>query len=493
MGKKLFTLFVSFVLIITTFVYPVMGSENEPQTTDEVVVGPGGLDFYSLTIYYDTPTVVDYKFVSKTDSQKDDLIYYYNAKGTKVYKEGYIFGEPADKYILRAGDSRDTAYTMYKNKPTGYTRNFNGIESDNLTNEAMYSKFPSKYAYITHIQDNTSILSEESIFLYGLTRPSDDAGHVNPNFVLRDDGYIKTFDDKYKIDINGYLLYENDEWKDKEGNVIALFRQEKDGDTTKLALVDRIDPNTNKVKFLSHADEGLLYRVNDINGDGTYDESEIMKNAQGHLLRGEPVQGIPARKNKITRISLEIDALGTQLYTDVSQDPQQQNEIIFALNDWYENILVDQQNAPKDKKGNIINPEKIKGQLVGSFKSITTKTEPNFTDKEKITYKSVDLDLTEEQLNSLPQQADINLTFKIKTQQPENAFDEKQTEKMITIWIDLKEVEKPVDEEINWVLYGSIAGGALVVIAVVIIIIVVTKKKKNATVEIADNPPSSDK
>lgn len=494
MGKKLFTLFISIVLIITTFVSPIYGTE-EPEPTAEVTLGPGGLDFYSLTIYYDIPTVVDYTYVSKSDSEKQDLIYYYNARGKKTYKEGFVFGEPKTEYVLRAGDTKATAYTHYKDRPTSTVSNFNGIESDGLKNYALYSKFPNNYAYITHIQDNTSILSKQSIFLYGLTRFSDDAGNPNPNYELDENGYFKTIDGIDKIDINGYRLFgENEEWRDNEGNVIVLFKQvtEKvDGvDKTHLEYVERRD-ESGKIKFLSHADEGLLYRVEDKNGDGVYEESEIKTDDEGRLLRGEPVKGNPVRKNKITRISIEVDALGTQLYSDISQDPQQQNEIILALNDWYEQVLADNHNAPKDKKGKILNPEKIKGIIVGSVKSVTTKTAMNFTDKELVTYKSVDFDLTEEQLNSLPEQADINLTFKIKTHQPDEAFNEDKTTSMVNIWYSKPEYKEIIDET-NWALYGAIGGGALVLIVVVIIVIasVGSKKKKAAKVEVADNPPS---
>ena len=54
--------------------------------------------------------------------------------------------------------------------------------------------------------NDTTVLTKRSIFFYGITRVSDDAGQINPNYIVRDDGYIATADGEYKIDINGYLL-----------------------------------------------------------------------------------------------------------------------------------------------------------------------------------------------------------------------------------------------------------------------------------------------
>ncbi|NLA52433.1 MAG: hypothetical protein GX860_09990 [Alcaligenaceae bacterium] len=483
MGKKLFILFLTLVVILSAFFYPVIATEDEENTEgtegngEEVVLGPGGLDFYSITIYYDIPTVVDYRYVSRSDSQKEDLVYYFN-KGKKVYKDGFVFGEPQDKYVLRAGDTRDTGYTMYKERVTTATSNFVGLESPSYKNHALYSKFPYKYAYITHIQNDTTILTKRSIFFYGITRVSDDAGQINPNYIVRDDGYIATADGEYKIDINGYLLYEGDVWKDIDGNIIELFEYDEDYN---LVLANRFDEN-GRIRFLRPGDQLFLYRVADLNGDGTYDESEILTDELGRKIQGEPVNGIPARKNKITKITIEIDALGTTLYEgNPEEDPQQQNEIILTIDGWYEQILADQHNAKKDKKGNILEPEKIKGQIVTTVKSVTTKTEANFTDKEKVTYKSIELDLTEEELNSLPPQAYVYLTFKINHHQPEEAYNEKQTEKLICIQVPDPVFEEQV-KETDWLLIGAIGGGAFVVVVAEVIIIaaVATRKKKTA-------------
>ena len=43
-------------------------------------------------------------------------------------------------------------------------------------------------------------MTKRSIFFYGITRVSDDAGQINPNHIVRDDGYIATADGEYKID-----------------------------------------------------------------------------------------------------------------------------------------------------------------------------------------------------------------------------------------------------------------------------------------------------
>ena len=147
------------------------------------------------------------------------------------------------------------------------------------------------------------------------------------------------------------IFYEGDVWKDIDGNIIELFEYDDDFN---LVLADRFDEN-GRIRFLRPGDQLFLYRVKDLNGDGTYDESEILTDELGRKIQGEPVNGIPARKNKITKITIEIDALGTKLYEgNIEEDPQQQNEIILTLDGWYEQILADQHNAEKDKKGNIL-------------------------------------------------------------------------------------------------------------------------------------------
>ena len=60
MKKKFFTLLVAFVLIFTTVLPALATDGTEADGSGERTVGTGGLDFYSITIHYDKPTLVSY-------------------------------------------------------------------------------------------------------------------------------------------------------------------------------------------------------------------------------------------------------------------------------------------------------------------------------------------------------------------------------------------------------------------------------------------------
>jgi hypothetical protein len=79
------------------------------------------------------------------------------------------------------------------------------------------------------------------------------------------------------------------------------------------------------------------------------------------------------------------------------------------------------------------------------------------------------------------------LTFKINQHQPEEAFNESQTEKLVCIQVTAPVYEDPV-KETNWLLIGAIGGGALIVVVAVVIIIVVVASKKKKTTATVDAP-----
>lgn len=70
------------------------------------------------------------------------------------------------------------------------------------------------------------------------------------------------------------------------------------------------------------------------NTDRVFDASDILKDEKnGYIIMGTPRIGTPVLNVSVKDITVELDALGTQLYDDVASDPQQKNTITLSIND----------------------------------------------------------------------------------------------------------------------------------------------------------------
>ena len=145
----------------------------------------------------------------------------------------------------------------------------------------------------------------------------------------------------------------------------------------------------------------------------TQDDIMVRTDKQGNkiFVQGSPAIGNPVTKVEIDRLTVEVDAIGTQLYDDVSADPQQKNIITITTGD----IL---QNVEKAQAYVAENPDKVykDGVIIGTAKSVTTKTEAG-SEAGNIpsTVKSVDVELTEGV--QIPANATLFFNFKVETQQ----------------------------------------------------------------------------
>ena len=596
------------------------------KNTDLTPEGAGGLDFYSVTIHYEKPILVDYTYDKSTKS------YLFEVDGVSAV---------SDEYIWRAGTTKNNGY--YTNKSSKSAEfNFYQLQSSDLNIPALghYSKVPYNYAYITYIQDGSIIKTKESVQFYGLTDPYDEGEpyvNKNPNVEYNSDGYAldknANEDGSFnRIDINGYVITNAGEnmdeylWLDNEGQRIELFyqkcqyvctgRDEKgklkySQDNIKfiesfvmIPFEKRFDEN-GKIKnvssirvlqyvsneemdaFLANVEAMLdadptsvspqnpqilefhvatdeeemaeliankksykfpknnytynqKYKISKVDLAATaaaqaaaeaeataapveYEDSvyyskntsftmDNILRVNDFLAYGTPMVGEPKLDVKIKDISVEIDAVGAQLYDNPEDDPQNQNTIVISLNDFELNCLA--KKAALDE--GYLTQEKydeFSSMILGTVHSKTTSTEVNFdknnlkTDAEgnpidgtnyKSTVQSIYLNLDEETIAKIPETATIFLNFHIKTHQAEDAFDLSQcktgTGKKSTLVAENankynRPAEKvPVPDENKTetsglplgALIGIIAGAAAVVIAVVVVIIVLAKKKKKA-------------
>ena len=223
MKKKLCVFLVLFAMVMSMFA-PAMFAEEDTTTigaseeAPAVVEGPGGLDFYSVTVHYEKPVLVDYVYKGKKYLFVDD-------EGNQAM---------SDEYIWRAGTTKSNGY--YANKTSkSADRNFYQMQSVELGIPALahYSKVPYNYAYITHIQNNAVIKTRESVNFFGITEPYDEGDpyvNKNPNIEYDSKGYaidVNTDDEgnNYRIDINNYRITKDDMWLDNEGQRVELFYQ----------------------------------------------------------------------------------------------------------------------------------------------------------------------------------------------------------------------------------------------------------------------------
>lgn len=243
--------------------------------------------------------------------------------------------------------------------------------------------------------------------------------------------------------------------------------------------------------------------------DRVFTESDIVKDEKGFVVLGTPRIGTPVLNISIKDITVEIDALGTQLYEDPASDPQQKNVITVSINDceananlhkkWFEEGVYTQEDY-----------DEMVTYVLGSAKSVTTRTEINTTKSDykdaaeygySPTVKSISLGVSEELLAKIPKNAAIYLNFHISEQQPEAAFDAAYQKKflsldsskqstLLTEYVTLlTEADRPTPKATDtgsegfptWAIIAIIAGAVVIVAGVVIIIFITGKKKKSGT------------
>ena len=630
MKKRLCALMILLALVVSLFSVNLFAEEaateqQEEDTTfkntDLTSEGPGGLDFYSVTIHYEKPILVDYVYDKSTKS------YLFSLDGESAM---------SDTYIWRAGTTKSNGY--YTNKSSKSAEfNFYQLQSNELNIPALghYSKVPYNYAYVTYIQDGSIIKTKESISFYGLTDPYDEGEpyvNQNPNIEYDSNGYAldrnQNEDGTYnRIDINTYVINNDYLWLTEAGERIELFYQKCQYVCTGRDDKGKIKYSQDNIKFIEDyvmfpyeqrfdengkiKDVGTIRALQYVTADEmdaflaevtakleadetsvspqnpmilefhvTTDENEmaeIMANKKkykfpkndytynqkfriskeiptegteeaaatadakateapkyedeyyynknttftmdnivrtnGYLSYGTPVIGEPKLDVKIKDISVEIDAVGSQLYDNVEEDPQYKNTIVITLNDFELNCKakladLEEKHITQEKY------DEFSSMILGEIHSKTTSTAANFdktnlkTDADgneiegtnyKSTVESIYLNLDEETIAKIPETATIFLNFHIKTHQPEEAFDLSQcktgTGKKTTLvsvnaskYVRSTETidDKPTTDDttstnkVNGALIGIIAGASAAVVAIAVVVVVLLKKKKAA-------------
>lgn len=229
MKKRLITLLIAFVMMFTLIVPAYAADTTAAPETD--VSKYGGVDFYSITVNYSKPILVDYTKEYLDKKQQDYRLLFETEDGNKVMD---------DKVILRAGVTEALDYIGFDKSvfkldadSQNAISNFYQLSepSQGIVTGAHYSNFPYDYAYITHIQDGTLLKSKTAFSFYGIFDPYDEAEpykNQNPNVQYDKDGYAldKTVDENgqnYRIDVNGYRIDANGLWYDDTGSRVELF------------------------------------------------------------------------------------------------------------------------------------------------------------------------------------------------------------------------------------------------------------------------------
>lgn len=217
--------------------------------------------------------------------------------------------------------------------------------------------------------------------------------------------------------------------------------------------------------------------------DATFTGEDILKkDISGMILytNGTPKAGEPLASVKIKNITLEIDAMGTQLYTDVASDPMQKNEIIVTFGDVYENV-----KAALDKVAADSTRYYTEGGIIGSAKCVTTKTEYKADEEDAFpkTLKSVELVL--EEGTEIPSNAFVYFNFNVKENQADykKVYIKKTGNKLATVNRAKLDVEKlptkEVEESEGKKGCGSVIAGGVSVMSVLALAYVALRKKEN--------------
>ncbi|MBR5501354.1 MAG: hypothetical protein IKV74_07495 [Clostridia bacterium] len=226
--------------------------------------------------------------------------------------------------------------------------------------------------------------------------------------------------------------------------------------------------------------------------DTKFTQDYIARDSVGNRIYSTPVQGTPKLNVEIESISVEIDAMGTQLYDNASADPQAQNKITVSINDFPQNITLKEQ-ALADKWISQNTFDSYASNVLATVSSKTTSTAAEWDASKvkdgsyKSTVTSIDLGLSKEDLNKLPLTATIFLSFDIKTTQADGAYNAEYTPKDAAVTNQNAKIwEKPAKQEsnpdagtnTNVMLFVWIGVAAVAVIAIVVILVLVLKKKK---------------
>lgn len=591
MKKKIFAVITLLLMIVSVFasVPAVMADDSEASA-------PGGLDFYSVTVHYKEPVLVNY-YEKRVKEEGLD--------GKTVTKDGKFFvnvdAESEDGKFLGKNDAPMLADSLVIPSGVRSAGNFYQVNSGDGTIKTglHYSKIPYTNAFITHIIDGSAITTTSKVDLLGITAAYDSAPYVNqnPNVEYADDGYALAVEkdengNNLKIDRNGYLIDTNNYiWKTSDGERIELFVAVPalrktgtfQGKTPVVQVVDSgemvwvpyserfyVDEDANingKIKdvqsigyryiltddeydaFLKdesqtsitmHAaadyDEykgapakakTIVYaqtlRMNKelnpdtyFNTDREFTANDILVDTNGLIALGTPRMGTPIIKAKVASISLEIDAAGSQLYDNIADDPQQKNTITLSIGGTEQDALLykkwfDEGFCTEETYNNLMT------FVVGSAKSVTTKTEVEFTKSNykgndeygySPTVKSVTIEASEDVLNRIPANAFLFINFHIQENQPADIITEEFANKFYSLdrsgegtllpsYLKLKQdtdadkqavlrnglitKQQFVEETIfpTWAIILIAVGGVVLVAAVVIIVIVTSKKKKN--------------
>ena len=225
--------------------------------------------------------------------------------------------------------------------------------------------------------------------------------------------------------------------------------------------------------------------------DTKFTSDYIARDSVGNMIRSTPNMGTPKLNVEIESISVEVAAMGTQTYDNAAADPQSKNKITVSINDFAQNVALKEQ-ALADKWISQSTFDSYNSKILGTVSSKTTSTEAEW-DTSKIVdgqykqdkYASIDLGISKEELNKLPRNATIFVSFEIETAQAEGAFSETytpSTAKVATgnakIWERPAEQEKSSNVQGDPMLFVWIGIAAVVVIVIAVVLVVVLKKKK---------------
>lgn len=515
--------------------------------TDEV----GGLDFYSITFHYENEVLVKCDEKDFNNKGKQELV------DKLVIKAGAFDGGNFYQVQADGGIESDCYYSRLPKKNTFITHITNGSAISSNEKVSLFG-YNNPYDAQPYVNQNPNIQYAEDG--YALAKELDKDGNnlkIDQNgFIVYPDNVWRTAEgkrvepfiqipvvkktgavNKKGVPETEVVLSNEYEWIpfedrfDENGKIVntknlgymyMLTKEEyeaflEDDNQTELKLYRAADEETaeNAYRKAKNESYAVLCLVNsdpkneaDFATDKVFKNEDIVKDANGYVSFASPKMGTPVTSVKIKDITIEIDALGAQIYDDLTQDPQQKNIIKVSLNDcgynaeqykkWYdEGLYTDEKYA------------ELEVAILGSAKSQTTRTSIE-TDKSKYnedltspTTKSISLELNQDVLNSIPSSAQIYLDFTIGENQPAEAYSDDYKKKMLSDALDsdivyyLTEDDKPEapasdttnkDSSSDYTTIIIIAAAAaVVVIGAVVVIVIVSKKKKTSDNTKEDN------